>query len=476
MKSRIASLISASIICLACSKAWAGQTLNDSGFMLPPFLNNEVRTQVLSGAMDGATQGETITHYDTFGANSNGTVSCSKSGGGAQFTGSISGSVLTVSAMGPGSLPIATSQVVMAIGAPTGLTISSFGTGTGGVGTYNLSGSGGTVASEPMMSNDTPLWPTPTKANQVICAFVGQGWHTAGPLGSNRTFQTAMMQINSGSTDWTPTSWPAAIIWSTTPTGSTTMTERMELDEWGRLTMFQRGIGSTATDGIQLLNDTAAVSGTPQQSPSMRWSGQVYATGAGTSQQVDWLATLAPIEGTSATSSLVFAYKNNLGSLTRAASMTQYGLDAAGGYTVGGAAPAGQVLTGDGTKGVYAPCPACSSTSAATFTPNPQCGTGTLSTVEARTKQIMAHLTWFTAKITISSLGTCSGNNITFSLPNTAASGWAGGGEEVGTTGFGIQCKISGSGSTAMSCQKYDSSLNWAAGNTIQISGTYENQ
>lgn len=65
--------------------------------------------------------------------------------GSASVTGSISGTVLTVTAVSSGALAAGTSLV--GTGIPTGVTISSFGTGTGGTGTYNISASL-TVASE----------------------------------------------------------------------------------------------------------------------------------------------------------------------------------------------------------------------------------------------------------------------------------------------------------------------------------------
>ena len=68
----------------------------------------------------------------------------------AQFTGSIAGAVLTVSAVASGFLALG--QTVSGLGIPKGTTISSLGTGAGGVGTYNLSSNVGTVASESMTS------------------------------------------------------------------------------------------------------------------------------------------------------------------------------------------------------------------------------------------------------------------------------------------------------------------------------------
>ena len=64
---------------------------------------------------------------------------------GASFTASASGTVLTVSAVASGSLVVG--QTLTGAGF-SGQTIVSFGTGTGGVGTYNLSASVGTISSE----------------------------------------------------------------------------------------------------------------------------------------------------------------------------------------------------------------------------------------------------------------------------------------------------------------------------------------
>jgi len=74
---------------------------------------------------------------------------------GASFTGTISGNVLTVSAIGSGQC-ISVGDTVVGAGLPSGLTISSFGTGTGGNGTYNLSASA-TTSSEAMTTNSSVL-------------------------------------------------------------------------------------------------------------------------------------------------------------------------------------------------------------------------------------------------------------------------------------------------------------------------------
>lgn len=76
------------------------------------------------------------------------------SGAAASFTGSIATTVLTVSAVASGTLRVG--EIVIGAGVAANTIISSLGTGTGGVGTYNLSVSQ-TVASEAMTANDVSI-------------------------------------------------------------------------------------------------------------------------------------------------------------------------------------------------------------------------------------------------------------------------------------------------------------------------------
>lgn len=66
------------------------------------------------------------------------------------FQGSINGTVLTVTSMIMGQILVG--STLFGTNVAAGTTISSFGSGTGGVGTYNLSGAAQTVASEVMAS------------------------------------------------------------------------------------------------------------------------------------------------------------------------------------------------------------------------------------------------------------------------------------------------------------------------------------
>lgn len=69
------------------------------------------------------------------------------------FTGTISGSTLTVSAVSTGTLFVG--QVISGTGVTSGSYISSFGSGSGGTGTYNLSASS-TVSSATAMTGNVP--------------------------------------------------------------------------------------------------------------------------------------------------------------------------------------------------------------------------------------------------------------------------------------------------------------------------------
>lgn len=130
--------------------------------------NNAIRRPDKSGTYVGQAGFAQLT-YDTFTTTSN-------------FTGSIAGTVLTVSA---GSL-IAVGQVIEGTGVAEGTVISSLGTGSGGVGTYNLLVRGEatpqTVASTAMTGK--------TKGNTIALSLTKTGgiaWDTLpGILSTNK--------------------------------------------------------------------------------------------------------------------------------------------------------------------------------------------------------------------------------------------------------------------------------------------------
>jgi len=83
----------------------------------------------------------------------------------ATFTGSISGNVLTVSAVASGALAVGQTISDTTAGIIIGTTITALGTGTGGTGTYTVSNSQ-TVGSEPMQSSIANLFTVAVNLNQ----------------------------------------------------------------------------------------------------------------------------------------------------------------------------------------------------------------------------------------------------------------------------------------------------------------------
>jgi hypothetical protein len=81
------------------------------------------------------------------------------------------------------------------------------------------------------------------------------------------------------------------------------------------VTMTRSGIGATSSDGIVLLNATAAAAGAQQFSPRLRLTGQGWkTTAAAASQTVDWIIETRPVQGTaSPTVQLAFARQVNTG-------------------------------------------------------------------------------------------------------------------------------------------------------------------
>ncbi len=89
-----------------------------------------------------------------------------QSAGSSSFTGSISGSVLTVSAVASGT--IAVNQQIQGTSLPTNLVITGLLTGSGGTGTYQLNYAPGTFASQSMTSNGAQVY---TETEQYITTF-----------------------------------------------------------------------------------------------------------------------------------------------------------------------------------------------------------------------------------------------------------------------------------------------------------------
>lgn len=86
----------------------------------------------------------------------------------ASFTGSVTGSVLTVSALSSGAINVG--DVLSGTGVPANVTVASRGTGTGGTGTYNLSASL-SVSSEAMTTATLTMVHTETQQYETTFQF-----------------------------------------------------------------------------------------------------------------------------------------------------------------------------------------------------------------------------------------------------------------------------------------------------------------
>lgn len=58
-------------------------------------------------------------------------------------------------------------------------------------------------------------------------------------------------------------------------------------------------INATSTDGLSLINSTAATVGAQKWSPRTRWTGRGWQTGGSASELVDWIAEVQPVQGAS---------------------------------------------------------------------------------------------------------------------------------------------------------------------------------
>ncbi|WP_347558567.1 hypothetical protein [Robbsia sp. KACC 23696] len=101
-------------------------------------------------------------------------------------TGSISGNTLTVTAVTSGVLAVG--QTITGTGIAAGTTISALGTGTGGVGTYTLSGTAQTVASETITASGGVL-----TVSAVTSGTLGLGDALTGANVSAGTYVTGLI-------------------------------------------------------------------------------------------------------------------------------------------------------------------------------------------------------------------------------------------------------------------------------------------
>lgn len=137
------------------------------------------RVQVDSGAVKNRVQDVRLNNWRTGsgGFFDSGTATEWKNLRGTRLTATFATSVMTVTAVGQGT--IAVGDEVFADGVATGTTITSFGTGTGGTGTYNLSTSPGTLGSR-TVSTGGHVYPFKSRTSITVGASAFTWTNTTG--------------------------------------------------------------------------------------------------------------------------------------------------------------------------------------------------------------------------------------------------------------------------------------------------------
>lgn len=106
------------------------------------------------------------------------------------------------------------------------------------------------------------------------------------------------------------------------------------------------------------------------------------------------------------------------------------------------------------------------------FTPSLVCGTATF-TVNSASSKTLGKTTWAEIDYTITAIGTCT-NPVTFTLPNTGASGAGLGGQENVNSSATVICLVPVGGATA-TCRKA-ANVNFSVNDRVIVSGAYSNQ
>jgi hypothetical protein len=117
---------------------------------------------------------------------------------------------------------------------------------------------------------------------------------------------------------------------------------------FGTSALIQKsGIGSTPTDGLQLVNSTAAANNAQQYSTALRFSGRGWGTSGSVDTAVDWRLYVVPVQGATASSTLTWQ-----SSLNGAAFFDKLTLDSSGNLTSTGdiQASVGVKITSNGAQ------------------------------------------------------------------------------------------------------------------------------
>jgi hypothetical protein len=164
-------------------------------------------------------------------------------------------------------------------------------------------------------ADGTGASPTAVQNADQICAFNGFGYNGASYIGVGGVNFIA-------SQNWSVGANGSQIQFSVIPNNSAAVITAMTINNNGSTDVFVPGIGSTSTDGIELVNATAAAAGAQQWSPRLHFQGQGWKTAStAASEVVDFIEEVQSVQGTAAPfANLTWSYQ--VGGLGYAVGMT----------------------------------------------------------------------------------------------------------------------------------------------------------
>ena len=108
------------------------------------------------------------------------------------------------------------------------------------------------------------------------------------------------------------------------------------------------------------------------------------------------------------------------------------------------------------------------------YTPSISCGTGTFTVNSAKSKTL-GKTTFLEIDFTVTAVGTCNSNNLTFNIPiTTNSAGGLAGQVANNAVGGGVLCGIAGGAASVESCKRTDNTF--ILNDRVVLSGVLENQ